>query len=175
MSNTAALTNAPLSMKLSGKEYLISPLNDQDASMLDEYVRSVFMRTAVLAAQAAGERSVIAQKIIETAVAQAPLISFLSAQGAALIKSIDGVSRILWQGARHNHPGLTHEEVRKAMYGNKDSVQEANRIFKALNIDPLQSLIPPASAKKAPVATKASRKKSYMPTSAKSTSSRRRK
>lgn len=172
--SSAALTGAPDSMRLSGVEYLISPLGDQDISMLDEYVRAQFMATAVAAARAAGEDTKIGQMIITSAVAQAPQISFMTNAGAALIKSVDGVSRILWQGARHNHPGLSHEALRKAMFNNKEAIAEANAIFKRLNIDPLGTLVP-ANGKKVPAAAVRSRKKSYTPTSARSTKSRRKK
>jgi hypothetical protein len=163
MSNLA-LTGGSTPIKLNSVVYNVSPLTDKDTSELDEYVRFVHMETAKKAAKDADPE--IKQMIVSAAVGQASSLSFMSPQGAAIIKGIDGVSRILWHGIKHNHPEVTHEFIRAAMFANTENIAEANRVFDQLNVKPLQEV-----AAKGKALAAASRKKSYTSNSRKSTAS----
>ncbi len=163
-----SLTGAAIPVFLSGKEYLVSPLRDIDLVELDEYVRSVHIQTAVNATLNAPQD---AKRIaIERAVDYASSITFMSPQGAAIVKSSDGVARILWQGVKQNHPDMTHAELRALMYS-PENVREANRVFAELNVKPLEGVL------KAGKDLRARRqvKKTSTARSSKSSTSRRRK
>ncbi len=134
--------------------YNVSPLTDKDIAELDAYVRHVHIQTAIDAS--ANQTSSMIDRLVNAAVYQASSITFMSPQGAAIIKSQDGVARILWHGLKHNHPDLTHERVRQMMY-DKTTIAEANRVFKELNVDPLAEV---AARGKALAAAQSRRKKS---------------
>jgi hypothetical protein len=165
MSNSA-LTAASKPIRLSGTVYNVSPLDDKDTSELDEYVRFIHMETAKAAAITCSDES-IKHMIISSAVAQASSLSFMSPQGAAIIKSVDGVSRILWHGIKHNHPEVTHEFIRSQLFSNKSNIAEANKLFDELNVKPLQGV-----AARGKVLAAALRKKTSTSNSRKGTTSR---
>jgi hypothetical protein len=164
----AHITGASAPIKLGDKLYDVSPLTDKDIAELDAYVRHVHIQTAIEASRGQDDR--LTDKLINFAVMQASAITFMSPQGAAIIKSQDGVARILWHGLKHKHPDLTHEQVRKLMY-DPSSIKEANRVFKELNVEPLAEV---AAKGKALAAAHLRRKKSIS-RSSKGTSSRRKK
>lgn len=126
---------APIS--LGGKLYTVAPLTDKDISELDEYIRHVHVTTAVKATQGLSQE--IQDRALEIAISQASELSFMSPRGASIIRSLDGVARILWQGLKHNHPDLSYEEVR-ATFTDRSLVKEANRVFTKLNVEPLQEV-----------------------------------
>ena len=95
------ITGAAKPIRLSGKEYRVSPLMDIDLAELDEYVRSIHIKTAIDATKDAPSH--IQKMAIERAVDVASSITFMSERGASIMKSTDGVARILWQGVKHNH------------------------------------------------------------------------
>ena len=140
------ITGAGTPIKLGDVTYLVSPLSDKDLIELDEFVRFVHVNAAVNSAPAA-----MKDRALEIAIKQASSLSFMSPDGAAIIKNHNGISRILWHGIRHNHPEVTHEQIRELVV-NHEVVAEANRVFKKLNVDPLQRLnagkkVPPAASR----------------------------
>lgn len=137
------ITGAGTPIKLGDTTYLVSPLSDKDLIELDEFVRFVHVNAAVDSAPAS-----MKDRALQIAIQQASALSFMSAEGAAIIKNHNGVSRILWHGIRHNHPDVTHEQIR-ALIIKHDVVAEANRVFKKLNVDPLQRLSTGKKAKPA--------------------------
>ncbi len=172
MSNNA-LTGGSIPIRLNGTLYNVSPLDDKDTSELDQYVRFIHMETATAAAEKADVR--VAQMIVAAAVGQASALSFMSPQGAAIIKSVDGIARILWHGLKHNHPDLTHEQVRALMFNSHENRKEANRVFEELNVKPLESLVQSGKSLAAANKARQSRKKASTHKSAKSSGLRPRK
>ena len=133
-----AVTAAPVPINLGGTEYLVSPLTDKDLVSLDEYIRHIHIKTAVDSCKNMPQE--IADKALSMAVKQASSMTFMSPEGAGLIKSVAGVARILWLGIKHNHPTVTHEDISAKML-DKRNIAEANRVFKRLNVDPMQDLL----------------------------------
>lgn len=166
---SSALTGGSVPIRLNGTVYQVAPLNDKDVSELDSYVRFIHMETAKEAARGADQG--MQQMILSAAIGQASSLSFMSPQGAAIIKSIDGVARILWHGIKHNHPEVTHDFVRQQMFVSKENLAEANRVFEELNVKPLEALASRGKARAAAL----SRKKSSTTTSVKNSRSRRKK
>jgi len=164
----SSVSGASIPIKLDGRVLDVSPLTDRDISELDAYVKHVHIQTAIDASLNQPDR--IADKIISAAVQQASSITFMSAEGAAIIRSTDGVARILWHGLRHRHPDLTFEDVRKLIF-NPRAISEANRVFNELNVKPLNEV----AAKGKALGAALSRKKKSTVRSSKSTNSRRRK
>lgn len=164
----SSITGASAPIKLAGKLYNVAPLSDKDIAELDAYVRHVHIQTAIDAAK--GQDAAIVDRLIAAAVQQASSITFMSPQGAAIIKSQDGVARILWHGLKHNHPELTHEQTRALMY-DPMSLREANRVFKELNVEPLNEV----AAKGKALAAARSRKKRSTRNSSNGSSLRRKK
>jgi hypothetical protein len=160
------ITGAGTPIKLGDVTYLVSPLSDKDLIELDEFVRFVHVNAAVDSAPAS-----MKDRALEIAIQQASALSFMSPGGAAIIKNHNGISRILWHGIRHNHPEVTHEQIRELIIKH-EVVAEANRVFKKLNVDPLQRLT--AGKKAQPVVSRRPAKKSTSRSSKGTTSRQKR-
>jgi hypothetical protein len=132
-----SITNAPVPIKLGDKEYLVSGLNDQSLVALDEYVKFLHMTSV---SEAVATLPVHQQQAAITAAANiCSSLSFMSAEGARIMRSVNGVSRILWQGIVQNDPKVTHEEIRALMF-KRENIIKANKVFEELNIKPLQEV-----------------------------------
>jgi hypothetical protein len=162
----SAITGHSVPIKLGDKVYNVAPLTDKDIAELDAYVKHVHIQTAIDTAAQVPEQ--VGDKLIAAAVQQASSISFMSPAGAAIIRSTDGVARILWHGLKHNHPGITWEEVRGLIF-NRRAIDEANRVFNKLNVEPLNEV----AAKGKALGAALSRKKRSILRSSKGTTSRR--
>lgn len=96
---------------LGDKSYRISPLTDKDISELDNWLRIQTIRLAresVLDADAATQ-----DHVMKLALEFASTITWMSPQGSALMGTIDGVGRLIWQSIKKEHPEMTPEAVRE--------------------------------------------------------------
>lgn len=127
MSNEAA---APIPIYIDDKEFLLSPLTDEDIGALSMWMRSRHIHVATLAAEglpkAAGDR------LIDRAMMQASSMDIMSHTGAMLIATPDGVARLMFQALRRFHPEVTYQQCQKWMLDPK-SLAEVNRGFKMVH------------------------------------------
>jgi hypothetical protein len=127
------------------KTYTLAPLTDKDYGefeqwIQDRYIDSVKRNSADLTEK---ERERQLDRAFETA----PFITSTSVKGLAIMKSIAGLSRLLWLSFRKEHPDITTEEVSKML------------------LDPevadlaVRKLMPKTSAKKKKTGTKVQQRK----------------
>jgi len=113
------VTAASYPIKIGDKTYEMRPLTDRDVDEINNWLRSTFIqmaRNSFTPDMKAAER----EETLSVAMSRARKLSFMSGEGAEVIGSIDGVSRVLWQGCRSKHPTLTFEEFYAEIFRLKD-------------------------------------------------------
>lgn len=111
MSNIAG---ASTEVKFGDKSYQMSPLDDKDVAEIDNWLRSRVIRIARDSLTADMDEDT-RQLIMGAAISHVSTLSMLSSNGAKTISSIDGFTRLMWQGIRKNHPDVTEAEIRKEL------------------------------------------------------------
>jgi len=115
---------APVDIVIGGKTYRMSPLQDRDVAELDNWLRSRIIRMA-RDSLAADEPEDMKRITMEAAIRFAQGLTWISGEGAQVMDTIDGISRIVWQGVYHNHPEVSYEEVRRSMFQEKDNQHQS--------------------------------------------------
>jgi hypothetical protein len=119
-------------------EYRFSPFGDDDISELDDWVRKEHISTIIKSCpeDASEEDKTI---LFGVAAKQASGLQAFSGQGAKILATVTGMTRLVWQGIYRNHEGLTVEALRKVMVHTdnvevtKDNVEAARRVFAQVN------------------------------------------
>lgn len=134
MSGLQQASGAPIEITLGDKSYRMSPLTRRDIEELDNYVRATVMTTAraSLPQDASEEQKKLTE---ETALRTAMSMSWMTGEGARLMSSLTGWSRILWQGLRYNHPELTPDSI-AALLLDPTNLEQAQKRWHLLNIGP---------------------------------------
>ena len=116
-----------------GTSYLMSPLTDRDISELDEWLQVRYIQLAV---SSLGPKATLEERneVRLQAAEAASSLTWLSGRGASVMASIDGVTRMLWQSIKREHPTVTEQELRKHMYAPENIAAVRDR-FERLNID----------------------------------------
>lgn len=117
--------------KTDAEEFIVEPLSDVDISELDEWVRARIVKTArdsLDSTLSPAERI----ETLEVAMRLAQGESMLSAQGARILGTVDGMARLMWQTIRHRHPNLELETLRGYMFDPRN-VEAATVLFRELN------------------------------------------
>ena len=127
-------TLAPTPIYLGGKEYTLSPLGDDDIEELNNWLRADVIRMAESAIDddTPPDR---AREIRRMAIETARGLSWISGDGAKAMASLNGISRVVWQGLKRNHPELSHVDVRKLII-DKKTIDYAMSVWKELNLKP---------------------------------------
>jgi hypothetical protein len=124
---------SPYSVRMCGKTYTMSPLDDRDWGELELWMQ---MRPIALAKEAIRRNpdfdENVRKIIYDKAVSEMGEIAIATPKGAAMLVSLDGVTMMTWIGVRRTHPDLTYEVVRKMML-DPQNVQSAMDGFDAAN------------------------------------------
>lgn len=113
------VTAASMPITIGKRTFEMRPLTDRDVDEINNWLRSTFIqmaRNAFTPDMKSSER----EEMLGVAMSKARKLSFMSGEGAEVIGSIDGVSRVLWQGCRSKHPTLTFEEFYGHVFALKD-------------------------------------------------------
>lgn len=132
-SDRQAATAAAAPLKFAdGTVYQMSPLTDKDIAELDAWVQSriIEMARASLSKDATQiERDETLRIAMQTAVN----VTWLSGQGAKILATVPGWTRLVWQAIKKNHPGVTEADVSAHMFS-AENVREVNRVFTEQNV-----------------------------------------
>lgn len=130
----ARLTAASAPLVLAGVEYRMSPLSDRDIAELDEWVqiRYVNLVLASLPAEAEQEER---DALRVRAAREALGMTWMSGEGARLMATVDGVTRLLWQSLRREHPDIKEEDLRRLLYS-PENIAATRHTFTRLNAAP---------------------------------------
>jgi hypothetical protein len=109
----------------------MAPVTDKDISELDEWVQARYIRIArdSLPSDASPEER---EETIRIAMLQAQSLTWLSGHGAKMIATVAGMTRLVWQSIRREHPDVTEEDLREHMFS-PENIEAANIAFKKLN------------------------------------------
>lgn len=124
MSNIAG-ASTPLKFA-DGLEIALAPLNDKDMVELDQWIRSFFLEITLKDLEKLPDR--VQDRYIAQAQKQALGLTFMSGDGAKLMATVDGMTRLIWQMAKKENPKLTLPELRQRML-NPENIEAANRAF----------------------------------------------
>lgn len=137
----AEITGSPYPLELGGTEYLVSPLTDGDISELDNWLQARYISRIreSLAQQYDGAENIPDAeytRAMTLAGKEALGISWMSGEGARLMASVDGISRVLWQMIKRRQPDVTHAFIREQCYS-PVTAKLAGELFQKLNLDPV--------------------------------------
>lgn len=128
----AEVTAAAWPIHLGDREYALSPLSDQDSEELTNWLRASFIQ---MARDSLPPEATQAQRdeTLGIAMREARALNWFSPEGAKVVKSIDGVSRVLWQSLKKRHPELTHKQVR-ALMTDPGTIDYVMTVWKEANV-----------------------------------------
>lgn len=114
----ARLTAAATPIRLGDVEYRMSPLTDRDISELDEWVRHRYIQLAVDSLPKDTPPEEVTQVRLQAT--QAALnLTWMSGQGAKILATVDGMTRLLWQSLRREHPDVEYEDLRGQLFSSE--------------------------------------------------------
>lgn len=145
MSQHQQITMSTFPLHLGDKVFNASPLSDKDLAEMDSWVQAKTIRIAreSLPSNASpAER----EETLTIALRLAQTLTAWSGTGAKMIASVEGMTRLVWQSCKRNHPELTEDCLREYMF-DPDNIRETQRVFKKLN-NPDSMIEPGASAGK---------------------------
>lgn len=131
MTDVATAVASPKPVTFNGREYLMSPLSQGDIGALDQWLRSRVMATQ----RASFDPSMTPEQRDQAeraALGYAMGLTWMSGEGARLMSTVEGWSRIIWQSLVKNHPKLTHGEVVDFLM-DEANLHAAQRDWDALN------------------------------------------
>jgi hypothetical protein len=128
----AEVTAASFPITLAGKEYRLSPLSDRDNSELTNWLRASFIQMArdSLPGNATQQER---DETLAVAMREARGISWFSREGAKVMRSLEGVARVVWQSLRKEHPELTPEQVREMLVDER-TIDHALAVWREINV-----------------------------------------
>jgi cytochrome c553 len=125
------LTSAKFPIELDGKEFLMSPLNDQDIAELDLWMSSYYLKM-VRASLEDETNQALRDETIRVASREALSLSIMTRDGQKILATVNGMTRLLWQSIKLNHPNVTVHELR-AMLLSKENMTRVNEAFAKTN------------------------------------------
>lgn len=156
MENINTLVGSPITEEVGDLTLTIYPLSDYRIGEIDNWIKSRHINMAMTAA--AGLAPAQANQLIDIALKQASSMTFLSAEGAKLMGTVDGIAAVLYFGQseedRKKHPMAA---IQKQLTSSV-MIRKANLLFKRLNVDPLMEVTSEKPGKPKPKA-RARRKK----------------
>jgi len=131
MTTRAEATAAPGEVTIGDKTYRMSPLTDRDIGELDNWIQAKSLRIAreSIPKDASTDEY---NRMITAAMVGIQSLTMSSTRGAAVMASVDGLARALWQGIHPHHPDVTVDDVASALYTAKD-IGSAAFDFKRVN------------------------------------------
>jgi len=131
MNTRQTMTAASMPITLGGKELAFSPLTDKDIAELDNWVRTEYIKMARDSLDTVDEPALRAETI-KSAMDTAAGLTWMSGQGAQMMQTVNGMSRLCFQSVRRGDPTVTHEWLREQLLDHRN-VAEVRRAFEMAN------------------------------------------
>lgn len=116
----------PINLPLDGKVYLADPLTDDGYRELDKWIRQRYLEENYAVLPEKSEDKKLAMEIIQKT---ASTLSFFSAEGARLLATVEGMSKLVSILTRKNHPELTQDFV-SALLRKPYNVRAVNAVMR---------------------------------------------
>ena len=126
------ITAAPTPLVLGGTQYLMSPLTDRDIAQLDEWIRTRLLQTVRQSLKDQDVDDDDYEREMRIAQKSALSLTWLSGEGAKILGTVDGMSRLVLQSVGRNHPELDLESIRKMLL-DPSNMNEVNDAFRRVN------------------------------------------
>lgn len=120
------LTAASYPLHLGDKTFYVCPLSDKDITELTNWVRGHYINSAKQAND---------ENVLRIAIEQASTLFAFTGQGAKILATVEGMSKLVQVMARKNHTQLTESELMQLILDDTNR-REVNRVFKLQNITP---------------------------------------
>lgn len=128
MSQFSASHRSPL--RIGDRVYDASPLSDDGRDAMDAWVREKYTeRLAPVLNSLSGAALVEATSQMLRLM---PTLTFVSREGSKFVGTIEGMTKLVYEMIRPNHPDVTYEQLLRDM-GNPENIRKANEKFKALH------------------------------------------
>lgn len=114
-----------------GSQLNLSPLSDKDITELDNWVKSRYLHTQIsnipenISDDLKDRMIILAQQTAGT-------LCWYLGLGASIMASIDGMTQIIYQSAKNNHPDITYDIIHEKLLS-KDNYNKAEDTFAELN------------------------------------------
>lgn len=118
------VTAAAFPITIGDATYEMSPLTDRDVDEINNWLRASIIKMArdsLVPGMTPAER----EELLGVAMTKARQLSFMEGEGARIISSLDGVSRVVWQGLRRRHPELQWDEFKSRVFALKDADEDS--------------------------------------------------
>lgn len=129
MHEHARLVGASTPFHLNGKTYQMSPLSDKDIAELDLWVQKQYMNTVYETAPA---DPVAREMHIRIGLDSAATLTWMSGKGKAILTTVAGMTRLLWQTLHKQHPDLKLEDL-SADIADPNNLARFNQTFDEVN------------------------------------------
>ena len=154
------VTAAPFPIKLGAFTYEMSPLSDSDTEVINNWLRASYIQMA-RDSLTPKSTEVEREETLRIAMTTARKLSFMEGDGAEIISSLEGVTRVLWQSIRRKHPEVSWELFRQRVWELKDlseaelshDISTAMSVWKEINVGKVDT----RAASEKPASTGASR------------------
>lgn len=114
-----------------GTTYQFSPLTDKDIDEIDGWLQARVIenaRRSLTPDMTQAERD----ELQSLAIRESLSVSLISPQGARMLATVQGMTRLVWQSVKRNHPGVTEDQIRAHMLS-PENIQRANAAFSKVN------------------------------------------
>lgn len=129
--STASVTGVGTPIKLGDHEFTIHPLTDADISELDEWVQSRVIEIA-RRSLVKGLTPLEREELLRCAFRTASSMTWLSGDGARIMATVDGLTKLVHQSIKKSHPKVTHADLRMILV-NPANAQMFNFMFRKVN------------------------------------------
>lgn len=128
----AHVTAGKFPIHLGDKVLLLTPLTDKDIEEINNWFRAEFVKIARMSfddSMTQDERA----EVLQCAMREARESHWMSASGERVIKTPEGMARVLWQSFKKEHPSLTVEEVRELIM-TPGNLEMALTVWREVNV-----------------------------------------
>ncbi len=110
----ATAASAPLTFA-DGTEYQMSPLTDKDIAELDEWVQARSIRIARMSLSAEAD-AMERRETMSLAMSEASRLTWMAGEGAAVMATLPGMTRLVWQSVKKSHPDVTERMLAEKLF-----------------------------------------------------------
>jgi len=143
--NEERITGATHPLHLGKHKFAASRLSDTDITELDIWVRNQYIHT-VKSSFTPQTTQREREESLDIAFRTAATLSAFTGTGARILATVEGMTRLIWQTIKTNHPHVSEETLHQLLL-DPENIEECNRVFKTLNM-PDTANLPANSGKK---------------------------
>jgi hypothetical protein len=134
VNHNARVTAASRPLILGGDTWNLSPFTMRDIEEMDAWLQAKYINNARLSMDGENLSEAQRSELLQSAIAGSITITMISTLGSKLLRTPQGMARLMWQMAKRNHPGISCEQFKESMF-NPENVNAIVQTFNDLNKD----------------------------------------